>query len=1171
MREILTAVAAILIVLLVAALVAPFVVDWTDHRRQIDARLTEAAGIAVHTEGDIALRLLPSPRLRLATVLIGGDDASEGSTARLDGLDLELGLLPLAQKTLKVTDLRLERADVTVTTDASGAFFLPMARQATGRPWTVAIDRLSLANGTLRIVGEDGRRTIVAPLTVLAEGADLKGPWRIQSAIGAFPLRIVTGTPEADGRLRVKMTGGGDTFPRVEFEGLVGNTIDGTGRIGLGPPGQALDSGLPVPVALSGALSGPLRDIKVKDAVLEVAEGPKGLRFEGSGSLSGREPRLSLALRAAHMDADAFLLSPAGKATLQQGWRGFGAHWPLPTDFALAVDSVTLGNEETGSLQAALTVDVNGAALKRFSAVLPGRSRVSFDGDDNASLSHLFGRLTMDVEQPEPLASFLAQLHGPATFARLSGGKPFRVQGELIATSDVFAARDLRWTSGEASMSGTMRFAPPEKEGDRPRLEAQLTARGYDLAALPSLDGLRQNLAPLDLSLVLDARDIRYGANLRTGSTLQARLTADGAGLNIETLDVADVAGASASAAGRIDNAGNGAIEGSVSAAAIGPLATVLGKLWGGEAAVSGTPQGILDAPLTGRFSLVAAAAAEPQDALVARLDGRSGDMLLNAQARFRRAEDRSVEGLRNAALTLKAPDGRGLLRLVGLDVPALPAGPGEASFALADDERAELSASLRAAGAGWSVATSAPIPIRGRIDTRREGRFHIVAADATPWMREWKLAADATPRPAEFDITVSPVSGRWLALPSGQIGTTTLKGSLTVNPASRAVSGELALSAASLPVLGAWAGLRAEPPPPAGGAVGGVWSARRFLPPDAPPFTTEIRITADKVDLGDGRVGSNGAATLLIAEDAVSLRPAQVDYAGTSLSGDIAVTRQGGRASLAGEIAVADALALDPAARAIMGGQLALKVRFGSAAETPSTLVANLSGAGQATWRAPSVAGAAPGAVLAAASAGARSEGNVPTADELKGELARALDAGRLSSAPGGVSEAPAVLTGGQLRAGPFLFETPEARFNGQIVLDLRSLALEARAALQATASPPGWIGGAPQIALRWTGPVGAVPQREVDAGPLANGIAALRLSKEVEKIERMEQDDRERAAAQRRLRAERERRAPPAPAPQPPAPPPVAEPAARPAPHPAPQPVPMPQPLTILPPAAQ
>lgn len=1172
MREILTAVAAILIVLLVAALVAPFVVDWTDHRRQIDARLTEAAGISVHTEGDIGLRLLPSPRLRLATVLIGGDDGREGSTARLDGLDLELGLLPLAQKVLKITDLHLDRADVTVTTDASGALSLPVARQATGRSWTVAVDKLSLAEGTLRIVDEDGKRTTLAPLTVLADGADLKGPWRIQSTIGNFPLRIVTGTPEADGRLRVKVTGGGDTYPRVEFEGLVGSTVEGSAKIGIGPPGQALDSGLPVPVSLSGSLSGPLRDLKVKAAVLEVAEGPKSMRFEGSGSLAARDPRLSLALRAAHLDADAFLNSPAGKAALQQGGRGFGQRWPLPTDLAFSVDGVTLGNEETGSLKAAVTIDRNGAALKHFSAVLPGKSRVSFVGNDNASLSHLFGRLTLDVEQPEPLASFLAGLNGPATFARLSGGKPFKAQGELIATDDVFAARDLRWTSGDASLSGTVRFAPPEKEGDRARLQAQLTARGYDLALLPSLDGLRRNLAALDLSLALDARDVRYGAGLRTGSTLQARLMADGTGLTIDTLDVANVAGADASASGRIDIDGNGSIEGSVSAATIGPLATVAGKLWGGEAIVAGLPRGILDAPLSGRFSLVASAASG--DALVARLEGRSGEMGLAAQGRFRRGNDRSVQGLGEASLSLNAPDGGSLLRLVNLNVPSAPAGPGEAMLTFAEDAGAGLAASLRAAGADWTVGTTKPIPVRDGGDGRREGRFHIAAADASPWMREWKLAPqdDRNARPAELDITVSPVSGRWLLTPSGKVGPTTLAGSLTVNPASRAVSGDLRLSSASIASVIGWAGLRAPPP-----AAGSTWSAGRFLDADVLPFSTEVKITAAEIDLGEGRMARNGVATLLASADAVSLRPAQVDYAGTTISGEVSVTRQGGRASIAGEATVADILALDPAAREVMGGELGLKVRFGSAGETPSSLIANLSGAGQATWRRPSIAKAAPVAVLAVAGERATGEGNVPTAEELKGDLARALDAGRFAPAADSVGEAPAVLSGGQLRAGPFLLEMPEARFNGQISLDLRNLFAEGRATLQAARSPPGWIGGAPQIALRWAAMAGAPPQREVDAGPLANGIAALRLSKEVEKIERMEQDDRERAAANRRLRAERDRRAPPPPPPPspPPASPapapaaaPVAEPARRPVPPQSPPPA---QPLTILPPAAQ
>jgi uncharacterized protein involved in outer membrane biogenesis len=71
LRDILTVLAAVLILVLVAALAVPPFIDWGAHRGAIDAALTRAAGAEVRTEGAIAVRLLPSPRVRVEHLHLG--------------------------------------------------------------------------------------------------------------------------------------------------------------------------------------------------------------------------------------------------------------------------------------------------------------------------------------------------------------------------------------------------------------------------------------------------------------------------------------------------------------------------------------------------------------------------------------------------------------------------------------------------------------------------------------------------------------------------------------------------------------------------------------------------------------------------------------------------------------------------------------------------------------------------------------------------------------------------------------------------------------------------------------------------------------------------------------------------------------------------------------------
>jgi hypothetical protein len=106
-------------------------------------------------------------------------------------------------------------------------------------------------------------------------------------------------------------------------------------------------------------------------------------------------------------------------------------------------------------------------------------------------------------------------------------------------------------------------------------------------------------------------------------------------------------------------------------------------------------------------------------------------------------------------------------------------------------------------------------------------------------------------------------------------------------------------------------------------------------------------------------------------------------------------------------------------------------------------------------------------------------------------------------------------------LRLSPFVAESGSANWQGSITYDLKTLQLDARGSLTAKASPPEWVGAPPSVGLNWQGSLSA-PVRQIDAGPFRNGLAAIVLKRELEKIEAFE-----RAAAERQRQIDAQREA--------------------------------------------
>jgi hypothetical protein len=376
-------------------------------------------------------------------------------------------------------------------------------------------------------------------------------------------------------------------------------------------------------------------------------------------------------------------------------------------------------------------------------------------------------------------------------------------------------------------------------------------------------------------------------------------------------------------------------------------------------------------------------------------------------------------------------------------------------------------------------------------------------------------------PAAAQATITLGQDGARTRLGIKGRVADARVTGDLLYGPAS-SLTGTLALDRLSLPWLASALALNLKP-----GDPGALWPSARLGPAPAGRFQGEIALKADELQLSGGLTGSKASLTLASNPDGLSVRQLEADLAGGHVAGEFTLSRQEGLASLigGGTIRGLDVAQLTPGSP--LRGRLSADLRFGGSGESVAGIVANLGGAGTVALADVQAARADPAAIGRVVARALKGD------DPLAGPRVQALAGEEFDKASlglGGLS-GPATLVGGVVRAAPLRADSDGALWTGALSLDLRNLSLDARGLLQAKAAPSGWTGDPPALVLGWQGPV-ANPARNLDVGPLVNGLAAVVLARELDRIDTFEadQNERQRRTGRRdmdRDRIDRERKA--------------------------------------------
>lgn len=1131
MRDFLTGLAIILIVVLTTVLVAPYFVDWNGQRGFLEARLSTALGQKVTIGGNIDLRLLPTPYLTVDQVVVGGDDAA--LHVGVHRLDLELAVTPLLHGEFDIVEARLREPTVRVTLEHDRT--LPALPSAPAFSAHMRFDRIEVTDGTLAVADPvTGRTFAFDHIDLHADAASLAGPFKIFGTEGELAhrtkFRLNTAAPDK-GRTRAKLVidetkdhTGIDLDGNLEFQDVGGSRIrqsfDGTLVLAghVGQPGSE---------SIGWRLAGPVK-LDPGRAALEAGElrlgnDEAGLTLQAEAKVElGEQPKLAIALSAKQLDIDRLSgppsdeLKPPPKLPDLASLRSMlaAALPPVETGIDLSVETATYGGETLSGIEVHLGLGDAARQPLKLTIDGPGGAHVAVDGTLETNRAAFSGRVDVGADNLRRTADWLTRV-APA-FA-WSGGdlafKTVRLAGRVDASASRVDVADLRLDLDRTSLGGTAQFAA----GDGPRaakLTLGLTAKALDLDGLPSVAALRGELRGLDLDARLDAQAVkvsRVGEGALDTGRIHLAFTKTGQELVLQTLRLDDLGGASVDGAGRLDAQG-GQFAFTLDAGRLDAAAGLVRQLVPGAAADAFVARASALTPAKVKLDLALGGSSEQLVPKTLSVIGTANKTTIDAQIR----PDGDATSL---TASLQAPEGRILLRQLGLAT---------ISVETVGASRVTLNAHGRASEGFETVLSAAfgatTLDLTGRFKPAASaiggtGRLTLRSADVSPLLQSLAIAfPDLTDRlPADMTSPIALDGGAVdLRALSGRIGGVGVHGGLRWQRASGeepAIIGALDIDRMSLASLFSLA-LGHEQP-----SDGGVWSPKPFAAGLIDPPRTTLTLSTKSLALLSGLQGKTARMDVAIGPGLLSVSKFSTEVLDGTAEGGVLLRRDGRQATLEGRLTLNHVVLRVPGA---LDTRVTAHLDLAGSGTSAAGLVASLAGSGDATTTDLTVPAADPEAL---AKVFADVEDDSVAADP--DATARAYDEAAKAPLTARSRHFGVTMAAGIAHLVPTTEALePDAKVSTKIAaaLDLGRMRVEEKVEETLKALPKNWTGPPPTMALTFEGPLGR-PQRNVDMSGFSNALTARAVSRESARIEAGALDLRERALFTTRLKFEQRR----------------------------------------------
>ncbi len=501
MQTTLLGLAIAFIIALAAALIGPYFIDWNQFRPQFETEASKIIGAPVRVNGALDARLLPTPTLRLRSVVVGG--ANDLGKIRADKLDVEFSLGDLMRGEWRANELTVGGLSLDLGLNAQGKVDWP-AWNGTFNFASLAIDRLNL---TGRVALHDAASLSTLELNDIAFSGDVRslaGAVRGDGSVTVegtrYPFRVSSGqSPDSSAtRLHLNIDPGQKPFS-IDVEGQLSFNaraprFEGTAVLALPAPKKGTDNAA-VPWRLWAKFKADHGLAQLDQIEASYGAEERALKFAGAGDIRfGASPQLHAVMSARQLDADKLLAKDNNKddnkdnAAMQPA-RLLPAlhdllkelpHAPIRSRIEVSAEQIMLGGRPLQNVAIDFHGDATSWAIDRMDLGAPGNTRVSFTraGKPTPAPGDFAGALDVESGDPDVL---LAWLQGKSDVIRRTQ-KALHLNGNVSANKDRVAIDALRAEIDGGTIEGRIAVSALAS-GAGSRVEAELKAERLDLDA----------------------------------------------------------------------------------------------------------------------------------------------------------------------------------------------------------------------------------------------------------------------------------------------------------------------------------------------------------------------------------------------------------------------------------------------------------------------------------------------------------------------------------------------------------------------------------------------------------------------------------------------------------------------------------------------------------------
>lgn len=569
------------VLVLVAALVVPYFVDWTGYRAQFEREASAILGRKVTVQGDATARLLPFPSVTFSNVTVaGGPGGQPAMTVETFSMDAELA--PFLRGEVLIFDMRLVHPKATIDIADNGTVDWAIRPSSPFDLNQISIEKLTVTEGEIALRhAAGGRSHLISEINSTISAKSLAGPWRMDGTLLLDGLRSTvaasTGKAEGSGQMRLRLKVDPDAYPLViETDGNAG-IVNGaavySGQFKIsgnhknsaelrGSDGESvkISAGKPDPgFRLNGKFSLDHQKLGVDEFRFETGPLDNPYTADGKASVDlGLRPNFAIEANGAQVQLDEAVGAEKGAGlTLDQRIAGIEQALlelpkpSIPGTVEVKLPAVVAGDTTVRDVHLSAEPVEGGWSVKSLAATLPGRTTLEASGmlsvEDHFGFS---GSMLLAVAQPSGFAAWLSKDVDEAIRRLPAAG--FKAKVDLSEKRQAFS--DLELILGKSKFTGRIDSSQPDdaKSSVLMRLAGgELDVDG--LTAFASIfvsDKGANRFSDRDLDFQIKAGPVNAGG--LTADTVDTALRLRDGLLEIDRLSIGGLAGASISATGRI-------------------------------------------------------------------------------------------------------------------------------------------------------------------------------------------------------------------------------------------------------------------------------------------------------------------------------------------------------------------------------------------------------------------------------------------------------------------------------------------------------------------------------------------------------------------------------------------------------------------------------------------